>query len=182
MTPQGLRQTRYLLTETDPRILPRVETEVAFVGRSNSGKSSLINALCQQKKLARVVAIKVLPVELGDAPGFADRFRREAMTTAGLAHPDIVAVHDTGETVAGHLYYVMDFVDGEDLALHMARGRMTVEESVALLATVCGAVEAAHARGIVHRDIKPSNFFITRRPDGSNLLKILDFWISKSFG
>ena len=150
-------------------LLPEYDVQ-AIAGRGGMG--AVYRAV--QKKLARVVAIKVLPVELGDAPGFADRFRREAMTTAGLAHPDIVAVHDTGETVAGHLYYVMDFVDGEDLALHMARGRMTVEESVALLATVCGAVEAAHARGIVHRDIKPSNILLTK--DGKP--KLADFGLA----
>ncbi len=138
-------------------LLPEYDVK-AIIGRGGMG--AVYGAV--QRKLAREVAIKVLPVELGDAPGFADRFRQEAMTTAGLVHPDIVAVHDTGETVAGHLYYVMDFVDGEDLALRMARGRLPVEESVALLATVCGAVEAAHARGIVHRDIKPSNILLTK--------------------
>jgi serine/threonine protein kinase len=127
-----------------------------------------------QRKLARMVAIKVLPVETGDTPGFAERFRREAMTTAGLTHPDIVAVHDTGETVAGHLFYVMDFVDGEDLAKHMARERPGVEESVRILTTVCGAVEAAHARGIVHRDIKPSNILLTQ--DGKP--KLADFGLA----
>ena len=138
-------------------LLPEYDVQ-AVIGRGGMG--AVYRAV--QQKLARTVAIKVLPVELGDEPGFADRFRREAMTTAGLAHPDIVAVHDTGETVAGHHYYVMDFVDGPDLALRMARGRLPVEESVALLTTICGAVEAAHARGIVHRDIKPSNILLTK--------------------
>ncbi len=138
-------------------LLPEYDVQ-AIIGRGGMG--AVYGAV--QRKLARAVAIKVLPVELGDAPGFADRFRQEAMTTAGLVHPDIVAVYETGETVAGHLYYVMDLVDGEDLALRMARGRLPVEESVAVLTTVCGAVEAAHARGIVHRDIKPSNILLTK--------------------
>lgn len=138
-------------------LLPEYAVE-AIAGRGGMG--AVYRAV--QRSLSREVAIKVMPVEMGDTPGFADRFRQEAMTTAGLAHPGIVAVHDTGETVAGHLYYVMDFVDGEDLALHMARGRLPVEESVALLAAVCGAVEAAHAKGIVHRDIKPSNILLTK--------------------
>ncbi len=115
-----------------------------------------------QRKLEREVAIKILPVALGDTPGFADRFRREAMTTAGLSHPDIVAVYDTGETVAGHLFYVMEYVDGEDLAVRMARGRLSVEEIIPLLETICGAVAVAHDRGIVHRDIKPSNVLLTK--------------------
>ena len=138
-------------------LLPEYEVQ-AVIGRGGMG--AVYRAV--QRKLARSVAIKVLPVDLGDAPGFADRFRLEAMTTAGLTHPDIVAVHDTGETVAGHLFYVMDLVDGEDLALRMARGRLPLEESLAVLTTVCGAVEAAHERGIIHRDIKPSNILLTK--------------------
>lgn len=138
-------------------LLPEYEL-LGMIGRGGMG--AVYRAV--HRKLERPVAIKVLPVQLGDEPGFAERFRREAMTTAGLAHPDIVAVYDTGETVAGHLYYVMEWVDGEDLAHRIARGPLPVEESLPLLATVCGAVEAAHARGIIHRDIKPSNILLTQ--------------------
>gem|GEM_PF-5924450 len=138
-------------------LLPEYDVQ-AIIGRGGMG--AVYRAV--QKKLARNVAIKVLPVKMGDTPGFADRFRREAMTTAGLTHPDIVAVYDTGETVAGHLYYVMEFVDGEDLAHRMARGLLPVEESVPLVTAVCRALEAAHARGIVHRDLKPSNILLTK--------------------
>lgn len=150
-------------------LLPEYDVQ-AVIGRGGMG--AVYRAV--QRNLARAVAIKVMPVEMGDTPGFADRFRQEAMTTAGLAHPDIVAVHDTGETVAGHLYYVMDLVDGEDLAVRMSRGRLPVEECVALLATVCGAVEAAHSRGIVHRDIKPSNILLNK--DGKP--KLADFGLA----
>ncbi len=138
-------------------LLPDYEIE-ALIGRGGMG--AVYRAV--QKKLARPVAVKVLPVELGDEPGFAERFRREAMTTAGLKHPDIVAVYDTGETVAGHWYYVMEYVDGEDLAQCMARGRLPVEQVTPLLNVICGAVEAAHGKGIVHRDIKPSNILLTK--------------------
>ncbi len=144
-------------------LLPEFDVE-AIIGQGGMG--AVYRAV--QRSLARTVAVKVMPVEMGDAPGFAGRFRQEAMTTAGLTHPGIVAVHDTGETVAGHLYYVMDYVDGEDLAVRMARGRLPVEETVALLAAVCGAVEAAHERGIVHRDIKPSNILLSK--DGKPML------------
>ena len=150
-------------------LLPEYEIE-GIAGRGGMG--AVYRAV--QRKLARTVAIKVLPVELGDTPGFADRFRREAMTTAGLVHPGIVTVYDAGETVAGHLYYVMDFVDGEDLAVRMERSRLSLEDSVALLAAVCEAVQAAHAKGIIHRDIKPSNILLTK--DGQP--KLADFGLA----
>ena len=150
-------------------LLPEFEI-VEIAGRGGMG--AVYRAV--QRKLARTVAIKLLPVELGDTPGFADRFRREAMTTAGLIHHGIVTVYDTGETVAGHLYYVMDFVDGEDLAVRLERSRLSLEESVALLAAVCEAVRAAHAKGIIHRDIKPSNILLTK--DGRP--KLADFGLA----
>ncbi|MBP7950533.1 MAG: serine/threonine protein kinase [Verrucomicrobiales bacterium] len=150
-------------------LLPEYEVQ-EMIGRGGMG--AVYRAV--QRKLARPVAIKVLPVEMGDAAGFALRFRREAMTTAGIIHPDIVAVHDAGETVAGHHYYVMDLVDGEDLARRMARGRLPVEQCVTLLAAVCNAVEAAHAAGIIHRDIKPSNILLTK--DGAP--KLADFGLA----
>ncbi len=155
---RGVEGEREVPTPEDlAALLPDYEI-VAMIGRGGMG--AVYRAV--QRNLERPVAIKVLPVELGDAPGFSERFRQEAMTTAGLDHPDIVAVYDVGETVAGHWYYVMELVDGEDLAQRMARGLMSVEQSLPLLEVVCGAVEAAHARGIIHRDIKPSNILLTR--------------------
>ncbi len=163
----------------EPRDVPTVEELGALlpdyhvreiIGRGGMG--AVYRA--EQRSLERAVAIKLMPVEMGDTPGFAERFRREAMTAAGLSHPGIVAVHDTGETVAGHYYYVMDLVDGEDLAVRMSRGRMPAEKSVALLAAVCEAVEAAHEKGIVHRDIKPSNILLTRE----GVPKLADFGLA----
>ena len=109
-------------------LLPEYDI-IGITGRGGMG--TVYSAV--QKNLGRPVAIKVLSVDLGDEPGFADRFRREAMTTAGLPHPDIVAVYDTGETVAGHWFYVMEYVEGPDLAQRMAEGRMPLEEIVPLL-------------------------------------------------
>ena len=150
----GLRRTPSV--EDMAALLPEYEI-IGITGRGGMG--TVYHAV--QKNLGRPVAIKVLPVDLGDELGFADRFRREAMTTAGLPHPDIVAVYDTGETVAGHWFYVMEYVEGPDLAQRMAEGRMPLEEIVPLLEVICGALQAAHAKGIVHRDIKPSNILLT---------------------
>ena len=164
---EGMHQTPAV--EDMAALLPEYEL-LGIIGRGGMG--TVYHAL--QNNLARPVAIKVLPVDLGDEPGFADRFRRESMTVAGLPHPDIVAVYDTGETVAGHWYYVMEFVDGPDLAQRMAGGRMPLEEIVPLLEVICGALQAAHDKGIVHRDIKPSNILLAA--DGRP--KLADFGLA----
>ena len=130
----GARQTPSV--EDMAALLPEYEI-IGITGRGGMG--TVYHAV--QKKLARPVAIKVMPVDLGDEPGFANRFRHEAMTTAGLPHPDIVAVYDTGETVAGHWFYVMEFVEGQDLAQRLAAGRMPLEEIVPLLEVICGALQ-----------------------------------------
>ena len=113
-----------------------------------------------QPVLGRRVAVKVLSPALADAPGLAARFRHESRIMATLENPGIVHVHEAGETPEGHLYYVMEFVDGEDLASRLRRGRLPLEEAVPLVAQVAEALQAAHALGIVHRDVKPANIFL----------------------
>jgi serine/threonine protein kinase len=81
----------------------------------------------------------------------------------------------------GSPYMVMEFMEGMELGvLARERGRLAPGEVVELVLQACDALDEAHALGIVHRDIKPSNLFVTRRPDGSALLKVLDFGISKA--
>ena len=114
----------------------------------------------RHKGLSRRVALKLMPPHVGDAPGFAGRFRHEARLTAQLDHPGIVTVYDSGETPDGHLWYAMEFVEGEDLAARLRRGPCPTEEAVAILTGVAEALEAAHAAGVLHRDIKPGNILL----------------------
>ena len=127
-----------------------------------------------QKKLARPVAVKILPVSLGDSPGFADRFRQEARAMGSLNHPHIVAVYDSGETLAGHSFYVMEFIEGRDLAQKLAEGKMDLEAAVQVMTETCEAVEFAHSKGIIHRDIKPSNILLT----AEGKVKLADFGLA----
>src|SRR5262245_31736699 len=98
------------------------------------------------------VALKVLRDE--DDPGAA-RLAREAVILSELVHPGIVRYLAHGEAPSLGLYLAMEWLEGEDLAQRLARGGLTVEESVAMASRVAGALEFAHARGVVHRDIKP---------------------------
>ncbi len=116
--------------------------------------------LAEDRKHRRQVAIKVLRPELSATLG-KGRFLREIELAAGLQHPHIVPVYDSGEA-AGMLYYVMPFVEGESLRDKLQReGRLPADEAVQLTQEVASALGYAHERGIVHRDIKPENILIS---------------------
>lgn len=128
------------------------------------------------------VALKFLRVddETGQA-GFRSRFRREAQICAKIKNEHITRVIDVG-TYQDAEYMVMEHLDGTDLRGFIRSRRteaLTPEEAVSIAVQVCDGLAEVHARNIVHRDLKPSNLFIVRRSDGSPLVKILDFGISK---
>jgi eukaryotic-like serine/threonine-protein kinase len=126
------------------------------------------------------VAIKMLLPEMAQNPVVVQRFVREARAAVRLKGEHVTRVLDVGTLPWGAPYMVMELLAGVDLAqLLKERGRLSPAESVDCVLQVCEALAEAHAAGIVHRDIKPSNLFITRRPDGSPLVKVLDFGISK---
>jgi serine/threonine protein kinase len=132
----------------------------------------------RQKSLDRVVAIKILPpgLENSDAK-FVERFQNEARTMARLMHPGIVAVFDFGETEEGQLYFVMEYVDGTDVAkMIQSSGKLPQDYALAITAHVCDALAYAHANGVVHRDIKPANILINMQGQ----IKVADFGLAKA--
>jgi eukaryotic-like serine/threonine-protein kinase len=131
--------------------------------------------------LAQEVAIKVLlPSELEQEPHSATRFLREARAAAGLESEHVVRIFDVDTLPSGLPYMVMERLVGDDLrALLRARGPLPIADVVEYVTQACRALGEAHALGIVHRDLKPSNLFLVRRKDGSTLVKVLDFGISK---
>ncbi len=131
--------------------------------------------------LQQPVAIKILLPESADSQSTVARFLREAQATVRLRSEHIARVMDVGTLPDGAPFMVMEFLDGHDLnQILRHHGSQQPQAVVDLILQACEGMAEAHAMGIVHRDIKPSNFFITRRPDGSTLLKILDFGISKT--
>lgn len=131
----------------------------------------------RQKNLDRVVALKVLPPEVGKDPAFAERFQREARALARLNHPNIVAIYDFGQA-GPYFYFVMEFVDGANLRQLERSRRLSPEEAFAIVPKICEALQFAHDEGIVHRDIKPENILV----DGKGRVKIADFGIAKIVG
>lgn len=132
----------------------------------------------RQLSLGRLVAIKILPVELSLHAELAARFHREAQALARLAHPHIVRVYDFGQTPDGHFFFVMEFVEGSDLEALLRQGPIAVPRVLEMMRQVCEALEAAHTEGLVHRDVKPSNILI----DARGCVKISDFGLTRFAG
>jgi serine/threonine protein kinase len=131
--------------------------------------------------LGQRVAIKFLLKEAMAGDGVAERFLREGRTMVQLTSEHVARVTDVGTHDNGAPYLVMEYLEGRDLGeVLLARGPLPAPEMVDFLLQACEAVAEAHALRVVHRDLKPGNLFLTRRPDGSPLVKVLDFGISKA--
>jgi eukaryotic-like serine/threonine-protein kinase len=134
------------------------------------------------RRLGRAVAVKQLRTDLATDPTFQARFRREAQSAAGLNHPTIVAVYDTGEetdplTGVSIPYIVMELVEGPTLRDVLKDGRKLLpERALELTQGVLDALSYSHKAGIVHRDIKPANVMLT--PNGG--VKVMDFGIARA--
>jgi eukaryotic-like serine/threonine-protein kinase len=125
-------------------------------------------------KLGRSVAIKLLPEAFTHETDRATRFEREARVLASLNHPNIAAIYGI-EQSGERKFLVMELVPGETLAERIKRGRVPIDEALRIAKSICGALEAAHEKGVVHRDLKPANVKIT--PQGT--VKVLDFGLAK---
>lgn len=155
-------------------LLPQFEV-IELIGQGGMG--AVYRA--KQTRLDRMVAIKLLP-PFGEDDGshFAERFEREARAMAMLNHPNIVTVHDYGETDRDHRYFVMEYVDGSDLHTLIQGGQLTTKHALGWMPYICSAIRYAHEKGVIHRDIKPANVLISREGD----VKVGDFGLAKLVG
>ncbi|NLF30140.1 MAG: serine/threonine protein kinase [Planctomycetes bacterium] len=148
---------------------------VELIGRGGMG--AVYKA--REKDLDRLVAVKILPPEIGRDETFAQRFAREAKAMAKLSHPNIVTIYSFGSrplAADGQLYYfIMEYVDGLSLRQLLDRRTCGPDEALAIVPQICDALQYAHNRGIVHRDIKPENILLNR--DGQ--VKIADFGLAR---
>lgn len=125
------------------------------------------------KTINQQVAIKVLKRSLSRNYRAIDRFKREAILTKRLQHPNIVKIIDTG-THRGKFYIIYEYLEGRDLKMELAEHKITPKESFDIIIAVCNAMKHAHKVGIVHRDIKPSNIFLS-----SDGVKVIDFGLAQ---
>ncbi len=125
-------------------------------------------------RLARTVAIKVLPSLLHVDPVARERFEREARAISALNHPHICTLHDVGNQ-DGVDFLVMEYVEGETLAARLSKGPLPLEQALTYAIDLASAMDRAHRSGIVHRDIKPGNVMVSREG-----VKLLDFGLAKA--
>lgn len=131
--------------------------------------------------LGRLVAIKVLKPEALAHKDIVARFANEARSASRIQSEHVARVLDVGAFDSGEPYMVMEYLEGCDLSKYVRqRGPLAVGEAIDYLLQACEALAEAHVAGIVHRDLKPANLYLTRRADGSNCVKVLDFGISKA--
>jgi hypothetical protein len=128
----------------------------------------------RQSGLDRLVALKILPPEVGKDASFAERFAREARALARLSHQHIVTVYDFGQA-GGSYYLLMEFVEGANLRALIAGRHLEPREALGIVPQICEALQYAHDEGVVHRDIKPENILV----DKKGRVKIADFGLAK---
>lgn len=135
----------------------------------------------RQITIERILAIKVLTVEDAANRGFLARFLREAKAASKIRNEHVIDIIDFGTTRSGHAYYVMEFLEGEDLEeflareqrVHWIRARKFVDQMLT-------ALEAAHIQGFIHRDMKPANCYRITHSKDEDFIKLIDFGIAKS--
>jgi serine/threonine-protein kinase len=173
-TPTGVRTEPREITELD-MVRQELTEEYEILEELGRGGMAIVFK-AKEKQLEREVAIKVLPFSLAFDKEFVERFQREARTSAGLEHPNIIPIYRVGK--AGRvIYFVMKFLRGKPLSnILAARGSLPPAEIKKILAEVGRALAYAHKKEIVHRDIKPDNIMF----DEHGHAVVTDFGIAKA--
>jgi tetratricopeptide (TPR) repeat protein len=134
-----------------------------------------------QETIKRFVALKVLKPRAAADIRVVERFRREALYASQLTHPNTIKLFDYGQTDDGLFYIAMEFLSGMDLSVLVQRGDpMPLERVWRVLVQASRSLAEAHRLGLVHRDLKPENIFLVQREEGGEVIKVLDFGVSKA--
>ena len=168
----AMAQDAYVLLDTDANCGRQIGPYRIIEQLGAGGMAEVY--LAQDTRLNRLVALKLLPSYFASDDVRLRRFQSEARAASALNHPNILTIHEVGES-DGEYFIATEFIDGPTIRELIKKRALSLEEVLDIVEQVCSALSVAHAAGIVHRDIKPEN--IMRRPDG--LVKILDFGIAK---
>jgi serine/threonine-protein kinase len=150
------------------------------IGKAIGGGGMAVVYEGEELHNGRPVAVKVLPLHLVQSEESTKRFLKEARISASLSHPNICRILHFGTLEDGRPYYVMELLQGESLSERISReGALPMLEGVEIVMQLLAGLREAHRNGIVHRDVKPGNVFLHDRADGRQMVKLLDFGVSK---
>ena len=152
--------------------------EYRIEGVAGRGGMGVVYAAVQPV-IEKKVAIKVLNAQLSSDRELVRRFVDEARAVNRIGHENIIDIFSFGQLPDGRQYFVMEYLDGATLAARLNRGDLSPSDFPNVLAQICEALEAAHAKKIVHRDLKPENIWISASSKGRPRVKLLDFGIAK---
>jgi serine/threonine protein kinase len=174
---------------------PREEESlgVDFVGRVIDSRYRVLRKIgeggmgtvfaAEHVEIGKIVAIKILHPHYSTEQELVERFRREARAASRIGHPNIIDVMDFGTTDDGCAYFIMEHLDGIDLADVLSHERrLDANRSCEITIQICRALAAAHAAGVIHRDLKPENIFLVARDGQADFVKVLDFGVARSAG
>ncbi len=171
---EGTRQR-----EADPLLGAVLENRYRIERKLGQGGMGMVY-LGEHVRTGRRCAVKLLPPEATHDAEAVKRFEREARVLGTLGHPGIVGIHDFSETPDGRPYFVMDYLEGEDLQTRLRRvGRLSWDETRKIVDEIAAALYAAHLAGVLHRDLKPANVFLTQSPGAPERVVLLDFGLAK---
>jgi len=181
--PTSAARSRAVETVEPAHILPEPGDVIAgkyrierIVGEGGMGIVYAAHHLVLEKR----VALKLVLLDAAHGEELVERFVREAQAAARLQSEHLARVTDAGALENGLPFLIMEYLEGRDLGQVLeAEGRLTTEDAADYVLQVLAALAQAHAAGIVHRDLKPANLFLAARPDGTKIVKVLDFGISK---
>ncbi|MCA9693052.1 MAG: serine/threonine protein kinase, partial [Myxococcales bacterium] len=185
MTPRATELRRRLAKRRKAWLPPDLEGEV-FGDRYRLGELIGIGGMALVYKAEHIeihkpVAVKILHPRYADRPEYARRFLAEARAASKLSHDHIIDISDFGRASDGYVYYVLEYLEGEDLEQTLKEdGPLPWFRVVPIAKQICKALTAAHEAGIIHRDIKPGNCFRITRDENNDFIKILDFGIATS--
>ncbi len=160
--------------------VPSIEAMTAYLPQFKFEKLAACGGMgavyqAYQESLDRRVAVKILPPEFGAEKEFADRFKVEARAMAKLNHTNIVGVYDFGITGGGHLYLVMEWIEGQSLHDLIHKGSLSLRKATNLAMQLCEALTFAHEHQIIHRDVKPGNIMV----NDADHVKVADFGLAR---
>jgi len=168
----------FVVFNTKPETYIKIALSKKFELLDEIGKGGMaVVYKALQKNLERVVALKILPQQFVHDQEFLEYFHREARAAAVLSHPNIVTIFDEGCENGIH-YISMEFLEGIDLHNFIkSQGKLSVEQTVKIIAQIADALDYAHKKGIIHRDVKSGNIIITT----SGRAVLTDFGIARAF-